>query len=62
MDGETSQQGYKTRQIPFAVNNASSQEFHTVYVQEHITVSFEIENRWQENFVTQDARRKFVSS
>ena len=57
-----SQQGYKTRQIPFAVGNARSQEFHTLYVQEQIKVSFEIQNPWQQNFVTQDAGREYVSS
>lgn len=57
----TSQQGYITRQIPFAVDNARSQEFHTMYVQEQITVSFQIQNQWQENFVTRDAGQKHVS-
>ncbi len=58
----TSQEGYKTRQIPFAVDNARSQEFHTVFVQEEITVSFEIQNyQLQENFETQDAGQERVS-
>lgn len=55
------QQGYNSRQIPFAVDNSQSQEFHSVHVHEEITVSFEIQNRWQENFVTHDAGREFVS-
>jgi len=62
MDDTTSQQGYKTRQIPFAVDNARSQEFHTLYVQEQIKVTFELQNQLQPNFVTQDAGREYVSS
>ena len=62
MPDRTSQQGYKTRQIPFAVGNARSQEFHTLYVQEQIKVSFEIQNMWQQDFVTQDAGREYASS
>lgn len=60
-DEGTSQQGYITRQIPFAVENARSQEFFTLYVQEQVTVSFEIENhQWQQNLAAQDARREHV--
>lgn len=62
MDDTTSQQGYKTRQIPFAVDNARSREFHTLYVQEQMKVSFELESQWQRNFVTLDAGREYVSS
>lgn len=59
-DEGTSQQGYITRQIPFAVENARSQEFFTLYVQEQVTVSFEIENQLQQNLVAQDARPEYV--
>ena len=62
MDEGTSHQGYKTRQIPFAVGTARSQEFCTLYVQEQVTVSFEIENRWQQDLVAQDARQEHASS
>lgn len=62
MDDVTSHQGYTTRQIPFAVNNARSQEFFTLYVQEQVTVSFEIQNQWQQNLVAQNARQELVSS
>ncbi|XP_020604558.1 uncharacterized protein LOC110043449 [Orbicella faveolata] len=60
VDDTTSQQGYKTRQIPFAVDNARSREFHTLYVQEQMKVSFELESQWQRNFVTLDAGREYV--
>lgn len=56
-----SQQGYNTRQIPFAVDNGRSEEFHTVYVQEQITVSFQLQSQLQENFVALGAGREFVS-
>ena len=62
MDEGTSHQGYITRQIPFAVDNARSKEFFTLYVQEQVIVSFEIENKWQRNLVAQDARREYASS
>lgn len=62
MDDVTSQHGYNTRQIPFAVDNDRSREFFTLYVQEQIKVSFEMQNRWQQNLVTQDAGREYVSS
>ena len=54
------QQGH-SRQIPFAVNTCRSQEFFTVYIQEQITVSFQIESRLQENFIAPDERHEFVS-
>jgi len=57
MDDAASHQSYKTRQIPFAVDNARSQEFFTLYVQEKVTVLFEIENQWQQNLVAQSARQ-----
>lgn len=62
MDEGTSQQGYQTRQIPFAVGTARIQEFFTLYVQEQVTVLFEIENRWQQDLVAQDARQEHASS
>ena len=54
-----------SRQIPFAVNNSQSEEFHTCFLEneDQITVSFEIENQHQQNFVAMDDddRREFVS-
>ncbi|XP_068718168.1 uncharacterized protein [Montipora capricornis] len=53
-----------SRQIPFAVNNSQSEEFHTCFLEneDQITVSFEIENQHQQNFVAMDDddRREFV--
>ncbi|XP_068718171.1 uncharacterized protein [Montipora capricornis] len=53
-----------TRQIPFAVNNSRSEEFHTLFLEneDQIRVSFEMENRHQHNFVAMDDedRREFV--
>ncbi|XP_068702755.1 uncharacterized protein [Montipora foliosa] len=53
-----------SRQIPFAVNNSRSKEFHTCFLEneQQITVSFDIENQYQQNFVAMDDddRRQFV--
>ncbi|XP_073253677.1 uncharacterized protein [Porites lutea] len=41
-----------SRQIPFTVNGSRSQDFYSLYVQEQITVQFEIENITQESFIS----------